>query len=727
MADTPFILHSSFAPMGDQPRAIDELTDGVVSGRTHQVLLGATGTGKTFTIANVINRVNRPTLIVSHNKTLAAQLYEEMKELFPQNAVSYFVSYFDYYQPEAYIPQRDIYIEKDSARNADLDRLRLAATCQLLTRRDTIVVSSVSCLYGLGAPSAYRNKILAVERGVALDRRAFLLGLSAMQYTRNEVAPERGNFRVRGDCIEVYPAYEKYAIRIDLFGDTVDTIELFDPLTGEVLAQEQKTYIFPAVHHVMPEEQKATALASIREELDARVLQLRSEGKLLETQRLISRTRHDLELLEETGFCGGIENYSRHFDGRVEGERAWTLLDYFRACPNSPAADPENDWLVVVDESHVTLPQIRGMYFGDRARKQTLVDHGFRLPSALDNRPLRFDEFCALSPQSIYVSATPAPWELEASGGLIVEQVIRPTGLVDPPIEIRPARTQVPDLMVEARARAAKGERTLVTALTKRLCEDLTGYLDREGLRVRYLHSDIETLQRLELLRDLREGAFDVLVGVNLLREGLDLPEVSLVCILDADKQGFLRSQSALIQTMGRAARNANSLALLYAQEVTPDMQRAIDEVTRRRTKQLAYNAEHGIVPTTIQKAIRRGIELELAAHRTAQTAAGGVREGTDRKDDDGDSEFDLVERIMLIEGEMLEAAERLEFEKAARLRDEVTALKTRAARAQSDEPSVSARSGSKSSQSSNPSKPSKAGMPGTRGRKGSSGRKRNG
>jgi excinuclease ABC subunit B len=677
------------------------LVAGIHDQRKHLVLLGATGTGKTFTMANVITQVNRPTLIVSHNKTLAAQLYEEMKELFPKNAVSYFVSYFDYYQPEAYIPARDIYIEKDSARNADLDRLRLAATCQLLSRRDAIVVSSVSCLYGLGSPSAYRNRVLEVARGATLDRRAFLLGLNAMQYTRNEVAPERGNFRVRGDCIEVYPAYEKYAIRVDLFGDTVETIELFDPLTGEVLAQETKTYIFPAVHHVMPEGQKAAALKAIREELDARVLQLRSEGKLLETQRLISRTKHDLELIEETGFCGGIENYSRHFDGRSEGERAWTLLDYFRACPNSPAKDSENDWLVVVDESHVTLPQIRGMYFGDRARKQTLVDHGFRLPSALDNRPLRFEEFCALTPQTIYVSATPAPWELEAAGGIIVEQVIRPTGLVDPPIEIRSARTQVPDLMKEARARAARGERTLVTALTKRLCEDLTAYLDREGLRARYLHSDIETLERLELLRDLREGVFDVLVGVNLLREGLDLPEVSLVCILDADKQGFLRSQSALIQTMGRAARNANSLALLYAEVVTPDMQRAIDEVTRRRIKQLAHNAEHGITPTTITKAIRRGIELELKAHRTAKSAAGMRGES----DEDDDAEFNREERVMLLQGEMLEAAEKLEFEKAARLRDQVAALKAT--------PMNEAQSRSTAS------KPSKAGMPGTRGRRG--------
>ncbi|MFM7052751.1 MAG: excinuclease ABC subunit UvrB [Planctomycetota bacterium] len=698
MHDTPFILQSPFQPMGDQPQAIDELSDGLDAGRRHQVLLGATGTGKTFTMANVIARSNRPTLIVSHNKTLAAQLYEEMKELFPKNAVSYFVSYYDYYQPEAYIPQRDIYIEKDASRNADLDRLRLAATSHLLSRRDTIVVSSVSCLYGLGSPSEYRNKTIMVERGMRLDRRQFLLGLSAMQYSRNETAPARGNFRVRGDCIEVYPAYEQYAIRLDLFGDEIDAIQLFDPTTGELLAEESKTFIFPAVHYVMPEEQKATAIASIRAELDARVAELRGDGRLLEAQRLLARTRHDLEMLEETGFCNGIENYSRHFDGRPAGARAWTLLDYFR---ESPGGEGPDDWLVIIDESHVTIPQVRGMYFGDRARKQTLVDHGFRLPSALDNRPLRFEEFCELVPQAVFVSATPGPWELEQAGGVVAEQVIRPTGLVDPPIEVRPARTQVPDLLKEAQARAAKGERTLVTALTKRLCEDLTAYLHREGMRVRYLHSEIETLERLELLRDLREGAFDVLVGVNLLREGLDLPEVSLVCILDADKQGFLRSQSSLIQTMGRAARNANSLALLYADEMTEEMQKAIGEVERRRAKQLAYNAEHGIVPKTIEKAIRRGIELELAAHRTAKRAAG--------MDDDEDDAFDREELIGQMQGEMMQAAERLEFEKAARLRDEIAKLKALPASAR---PSKAGEGGGR--------QPSKAGMPGTRaGRRG--------
>jgi excinuclease ABC subunit B len=702
MSDTPFIIHSPFQPMGDQPQAIEELVESLDAGRRHQVLLGATGTGKTFTMANVIARMNRPTLLVSHNKTLAAQLYEEMKELFPKNAVSYFVSYYDYYQPEAYIPQRDIYIEKDASRNADLDRLRLAATSQLLSRRDTIVVASVSCLYGLGSPSEYRNKTIFIERGMKLDRRAFLLGLSAMQYSRNEVAPARGNFRVRGDCIEVYPAYEQYAIRIDLFGDEIETIQLFDPTSGELLADEQKTFIFPAVHYVMPDEQKLVAIASIRAELDARVAELRGEGKLLEAQRLLARTKHDLELLEETGFCNGIENYSRHFDGRPSGARAWTLLDYFR---QAPGGNGEDDWLVIIDECHVTLPQIRGMYFGDRARKQTLVDHGFRLPSALDNRPLRFEEFVELVPQVIHVSATPAPWELDQAQGVVAEQVIRPTGLVDPPIEVRPARTQVPDLLKEARLRAEKGERTLVTALTKRLCEDLTAYLHKEGMRVRYLHSEIETLERLELLRDLREGAFDVLVGVNLLREGLDLPEVSLVCILDADKQGFLRSQSSLIQTMGRAARNANSMALLYADEITEEMRKAMDEVERRRRKQLAYNAEHGIVPKTIQKAIRRGIELELAAHRTARRAAGAT--GDDGADDE--NALDREELLGQMQAEMMEAAERLEFEKAARLRDEINKLKSMPADAR-------ARGAGGSSKSEGGERqPSKAGMPGTR------------
>ncbi|MSR40810.1 MAG: excinuclease ABC subunit UvrB [Phycisphaerales bacterium] len=673
----PFDLVSPFQPMGDQPTAIAELTRGVEEGRRNQVLLGATGTGKTFTIANVIANTGRPTLLVSHNKTLAAQLYEEMKELFPNNAVSYFVSFYDYYQPEAYIPARDIYIEKETQRNDDLDRLRLAATSNLVSREDCIVVASVSCLYGLGSPEEFRSRVVMLERGMRLERRNFFLQLTAMQYTRNDIDPTRGTFRVRGDCIEIYPASEKHAIRLDLFGDELESIQLFAPLTGEHLADETRTFIFPAVHYVMPAERKLAALTSIRTELDARVLELRSEGKLLEAQRLIARTRHDLEMLAEVGFCNGIENYSRHFDGRAAGERAWTLLDYFRAVPGRSASD----WLVVVDESHVTMPQIRGMYFGDRARKQTLIDHGFRLPSALDNRPLKFDEFCEISPQTIFVSATPAPWELELTHGIIVEQVIRPTGLVDPPIEVRPARNQVPDLLIECRARAARGERTLVTALTKRLCEELTSYLDAQGLRVRYLHSEIETLERLELLRDLREGAFDVLVGVNLLREGLDLPEVALVCILDADKEGFLRSQSALIQTMGRAARNANATAILYADTMTDSMQRAITEVERRRSKQLAYNALHELTPKTIVKAIRSGIADELAAGRAAKKRMLAKEEEQEEEFEDEEwigastPEELAADREQLLDElrqSMLEAAERLEFETAARIRDEV-------------------------------------------------------
>ena len=695
-----FALVSPFQPTGDQPAAIQGLVEGVRRGRRWQTLLGATGTGKTFTIANVVAQVQKPTLVISHNKTLAAQLYEELRELFPENAVAYFVSYYDYYQPEAYIPQRDIYIEKDASRNQDLDRLRLAATSQLLSRQDVIVVASVSCLYGLGSPQEYERRILMLERGQRIERRAFLLALAGMQYRRNEAAPGRGDFRVRGDTIELHPAGEQHAIRIELFGDTVESLQVFDPTSGELLADERKVFIFPAVHHVTPEDQRARAVAEIRADLDARVLELRSEGKLLEAQRLLGRTRHDLELIQETGFCPGIENYSRYFDGRPPGARSYCLLDYFRRVPGR---GPE-EWLVVIDESHVTIPQIRGMYFGDRSRKQTLVDHGFRLPAALDNRPLRFEEFLELVPQAILVSATPGPWELEHSGGEVVEQVIRPTGLVDPPILIRPARGQVPDLVERCRERAARKERVLVTALTKRLCEDLTTYLHKEGLRVRYLHSEIETLERLELLKELREGAFDVLVGVNLLREGLDLPEVSLVCILDADSQGFLRSQSSLIQTMGRAARNAGSLAVMYADRVTPDMQAAIDEVERRRARQIAWNEAHGITPVTIRKAIRRGMEQELQAGRTVREAAG-------RKPQKA---FDLEAAIQAVEAEMLEAAANLEFERAASLRDKVARLK-----------SLPASGGALAVdplQEDAPVRQTKAGMPGTR-----AGRKRRG
>ncbi len=658
-----FEIVSEYQPMGDQPTAITALVAGLDEGKRHQTLLGATGTGKTFTMANVIEHVQKPTLIISHNKTLAAQLYEEMKELFPNNAVSYFVSYYDYYQPEAYIPQRDIYIEKDASRNDDLERLRLAATSHLLSRSDTIIVSSVSCIYGLGSPVNYRERVLSIGVGDTLNRRDFLLGLAEMQYKRNDIALERGCFRVRGEVIEVQPAYEQFAIRIELFGDDVERIEFIHPTTGEILAPETRVFLFPAVHYVMPHEEMLPAIEGIRAELESRLIQLRSEGKLLEAQRLESRTRYDLEMIQEAGYCSGIENYARHFDGRPPGTRPYTLLDYFRYVPGRKP----DDWLVFVDESHVTLPQIRAMYTGDRARKQVLVDHGFRLPSALDNRPLIFDEFREIVPQIIYVSATPARYELEQSGGVVVEQIIRPTGLIDPPVEVLPARGQVPDLLERCRERAERGERVLITALTKRLCEDLTNYLHDQQVRVRYLHSEIDTLERLEILRDLREGAFDVLVGVNLLREGLDLPEVSLVCILDADKVGFLRSETSLIQTMGRAARNANGQVIMYADRITDEMQAAIDEAERRRTRQTAYNEEHGITSTTIKKAIRRGIEQELQARKTAKAAVNPANRA---------QQYDRDELIAVLEKEMYEAAQSLEFEKAAKIRDQVKRLR---------------------------------------------------
>jgi excinuclease ABC subunit B len=650
-------------PTGDQPAAIDALVAGIEAGRRHQTLLGATGTGKTFTMANVIQRTGKPSLIVSHNKTLAAQLYEEMRELFPDSATSYFVSYYDYYQPEAYIPQRDIYIEKDASRNDDLDRLRLAATSNLLSRDDVIIVASVSCIFGLGSPTDYKDRVLAVRRGETVDRRRLLLALADMQYGRGEYDFQRGQFRVRGDVIEVYPAYEQYAIRIELFGDDVDRLELIHPTSGEVLAEETQVFIFPAVHYVMPQERLAESLAGIKAELDERVMQLRGDGKLLEAQRLLARTRYDLEMIEEVGYCSGIENYSRHLDGRAPGAAPYTLLDYFR---HIPGRDPD-DWLVFVDESHVTIPQLRGMFFGDRSRKQVLVDHGFRLPSALDNRPLRFEEFERIVPRLVYVSATPGPYELDKCGGEVVEQIIRPTGLVDPPITIKPADAQVSDIIERCTERAARGERVLVTVLTKRLAEDLTNYLSGRSLSVRYLHSEIDTLERVEILRALRAGEFDVLVGVNLLREGLDLPEVSLVCIVDADKAGFLRSETSLIQTMGRAARNVNAEVIMYADTVTEQMQAAIDETERRRARQQAYNQEHGITARTIRKAIRRGIEQELSARKTARAAAGSAREP---------ETHDRDELIRILTHEMLEAAGRLEFEKAAELRDQIEVLK---------------------------------------------------
>ncbi|MCC7191622.1 MAG: excinuclease ABC subunit UvrB [Phycisphaeraceae bacterium] len=703
MADR-FQLVSDFAPMGDQPAAIEQLTQSIQGGQKYQTLLGATGTGKTFTMANVIARVNKPTLVISHNKTLAAQLYEEFKDLFPHNAVSYFVSYYDYYQPEAYIPQRDIYIEKDSSRNDDLDRLRLAATSNLVSRRDTIVVASVSCIFGLGSPDLYKKSVVSITKGQKLDRQDLLRALSSLQYTRAEMDFKRGNFRVRGDVVEIRPAGDEMAQRIELFGDTVDSLSIVNPLTGELIRDENQLFVYPAVHYMLPQEHVSRAVASIREELDHRVMQLRGEGKLLEAQRLMARTKYDLELIQEVGVCPGIENYSRHLDGRPPGAKPYTLMDYFPDAssgqyvgeyefrtPERPEhvdhdamaarishdkADGESDanansqsslsnWLLIIDESHVTLPQMRAMYHGDRRRKETLVEHGFRLPSAMDNRPLRFEEIEKVWPQVVFVSATPSEYELKMSGGIVAEQVIRPTGLVDPIIEIRSASGQVPDLCRVAATRAAAGERTLVTTLTKRLAEDLASYLAEQGLRCRYLHSEIHTIERVEILRDLRLGEFDVLIGVNLLREGLDLPEVSLVGIMDADKQGFLRSPTSLIQQIGRAARNVNATVILYADEVTPSMQHAIDETNRRRTKQLAFNAEHNITPTTIVKAIRRGMELEIRAHHT-------VREAIHAEE----KEYDRNELLADLEKAMLDAAQNLDFEKAAMYRDRIKQVK---------------------------------------------------
>jgi len=655
----PFRIVSDYAPTGDQPAAIESLTAGVLAGQKHQVLLGATGTGKTFTMANLIEKVQRPTLVLCHNKTLAAQLYEEMRALFPDNAVSYFVSYYDYFQPEAYIPQRDIYIEKDSSRNDDLDRLRLAATSNLLSRRDTIVVSSVSCIYGLGSPENYRNRVLTITRGDTVDRRELLLGLVDMQYGRSELDFQRGQFRARGDVIEVWPAYEQYAVRIELFGDEVDRIELVEPISGEVLATESQVFLFPAVHYVLDKDRLTDALDRIKAELDGRVLALRSEGKLLEAQRLLSRTKYDLEMLEEVGFCQGVENYSAQLEGRPKGSRPHAMLDYFRFAPEGNA----NDWLLLIDESHVTIPQVRAMYNGDRARKQVLVDHGFRLPSAMDNRPLKFEEFEELVPQVVHVSATPGPWELEQSDGVVVEQIIRPTGLLDPTVEVRPARGQVEDLVEECARIAGDGDRTIVTVLTKRLAEDLCRYLEGRDLRVRWLHSEVETLERLEILRALREGDFDVLVGVNLLREGLDLPEVVLVAIMDADKSGFLRSPTSMIQTIGRAARNDRGRCIMYADKVTPEMQQAIDETERRRSIQMAHNEAHGITPTTIRKEIRKGIEAELAPSREARKKA---NRGANAK------RVDREAYLEALRSDMLEAAADMKFERAAVLRDRI-------------------------------------------------------
>ena len=668
--------------MGDQPAAIDELVSNLDAGIRDQVLLGVTGSGKTFTMANVIARTNRPALILAHNKTLAAQLYGEFRALFPKNAVEYFVSYYDYYQPEAYVPSSDTYIEKDSAINDNIDKLRHAATHALLTRRDVIIVASVSCIYGLGSPEYYARLIIPVEEGQNVSMESIIGRLVDIQYTRNDYDFHRGTFRVRGDVLEIIPAYEdEKALHIEFFGDEIDAIREIDPLTGEVLGRVPKTVIYPASHYVSDRDNLIRAMGDIRDELRERLIEFQGSNRLLEAQRLEQRTQLDLEMMEELGYCNGIENYSRHLDGRVQGQPPATLLDYF-----------PKDFLLFVDESHMSIPQVGAMFKGDRSRKNTLVDYGFRLPSALDNRPLQFAEFEERIGQSIFVSATPGRWELDRSAGLVVEQVIRPTGLVDPPVEIRPVKGQMDDLLGECKARAARGERVLVTTLTKRMAEDLTEYFNEMGVSSRYLHSDIDTLERIAIIKALRAKEFDVLVGINLLREGLDIPEVSLVAILDADKEGFLRSTGALIQTFGRAARNAGGRVILYADRVTASMKAAMDETERRRAKQLAYNEEHGIEPKTILKSLENPLDNLYGKDEEGKTKRG--RSKADARADKGkgrgkkkeaapeapapQSPADIAKLITELEKAMRAAAKQLEFEQAAEYRDRIKALKER-------------------------------------------------
>ncbi|MEJ2344396.1 MAG: excinuclease ABC subunit UvrB [Gammaproteobacteria bacterium] len=658
-----FSLHTTYQPAGDQPEAIRSLVEGLGDGLSHQTLLGVTGSGKTFTVANVVQAVQRPTLLLAPNKTLAAQLYGEMKEFFPGNAVEYFVSYYDYYQPEAYVPSSDTFIEKDASINEHIEQMRLSATKALLEREDAIIVATVSAIYGLGDPRAYLAMVLHLDRGDRIDQRQILRRLAELQYTRNDVELHRATYRVRGEVVDVYPAEsDQEAVRIELFDDEIESLAYFDPLTGEVTRRVPRLTIFPKSHYVTPRQTILDAIDSIKVELKERLEQLRQADKLVEAQRLEQRTRYDLEMMLELGYCSGIENYSRYLSGRQAGEPPPTLFDYLP--PNA---------LLVIDESHVTVPQLGGMYRGDRSRKETLVEYGFRLPSALDNRPLRFDEFERLAPQTIFVSATPGPYEQEHAGQ-VVEQVVRPTGLVDPEVEVRPAVSQVDDLLSEIRARVGAQERVLVTTLTKRMAEDLTDYLDEHGVRVRYLHSDIDTVERVEIIRDLRLGEFDVLVGINLLREGLDMPEVSLVAILDADKEGFLRSERSLIQTIGRAARNLHGKAILYADRVTDSMRRAMDETDRRRAKQTAYNREHGITPRTIEKKVADVMEGAYSgvpgSPRKYAKVAEEVIEYASLPPEK------LLAKLKKLEQQMYEHARNLEFEEAARVRDQIRTIR---------------------------------------------------